>query len=386
MQIIVVATLYGDTIMKKTEKYAINKLTCSFKNKKIENEYFDKMMKKDTRYLKPLILLIAVVYTLFMIPEYLFLSNESNYFHLIAIRVLTLIVIGCLYYMVKKSHDSKKISLLVSIIEIILVGSYFVLVSQYNPVEFFLKVMDLIILSSVIFILPNKFNNKIIVALILYMSFFIMARYKFPGVESQHFLAGMVYSFIMILVITITYYKINYSDRKNYIHEIKLKILSETDHLTGIYNRIKFDDELLKWVEHKARYDCSLSLIMMDFDEFKLVNDRHGHLAGDRVLQDGCDVVRKIVRKTDIFARWGGEEFVMLLPETKCDKAVSMAERIRKALEEYEFHTGDKVTCSFGVAEIGEGEMMYNALNRADELLYTAKRNGRNRVERQEKE
>ncbi|SHJ25526.1 diguanylate cyclase (GGDEF) domain-containing protein [Dethiosulfatibacter aminovorans DSM 17477] len=372
--------------MNKTEKYAINKLTCNFKDKKIENEYFDSMMKKDTRYFKPLILLVAIVYILFMIPEYLFLSNESNYLNLIAIRTLTLVIILCLYHMVKRSKDSNTISMLVSIIEIILVGSYFVLVSQYDTVEFFLKVMDMIILITVVFMLPNKFNNKVVVSLILYAGFFFMAWERFQYVENQHFAAGMVYSFLMIFIITITYYKVNYYNRVNYTHELELKILSETDHLTGIYNRIKFDDELDRWIRHKARYKGSLSLIMMDFDEFKLINDRYGHLAGDRVLKDGVDVIKKIVRNTDVFARWGGEEFILLLPETSCDKAVALAERIRKALEEYEFHTGDRVTCSFGVVEIVEGETMQNAVNRVDELLYKAKGNGRNRVERQEKQ
>lgn len=371
--------------MDKTEKYAISKLTCNFKDKKIENEYFDSMMKKDKKYLSPLILLVAIVYTLFMIPEYLFLSNGSNYLHLVAIRILTLVIILYLYHMVKKSRDSNKISLLISIIELILAGSYFVLISQYDTVEFFLKVMDLLVLISVIFILPNKFGNKVIVSLILYGSFFIMAGYKFQYVENQHFAAGMVYSFLMIFILTITYYKVNYYNRVNYTHELELKILSETDHLTGIYNRIKFDDELDRWIRHKARYKGALSLIMMDFDEFKLINDRYGHLAGDRVLKDGVNVIKKIVRNTDIFARWGGEEFILLLPETSCDKAAALAERIRKALEEYEFHTGDRVTCSFGVVEIVEGETMQNAVNRVDELLYKAKGNGRNRVERQER-
>ncbi|HKK95476.1 MAG TPA: GGDEF domain-containing protein [Anaerovoracaceae bacterium] len=367
--------------MKKSEKYDINKLTCSFKNKKIESEYFNKIMKRDSRYLKPLILLTAIFYSLFFIPEYLFLNNELNYITIIAIRGSTLIVIGCLYYMIKKSHDSSKISLLVSIVEIILTGSYFIIISQYNNEEFFLKVMDLIILLSVIFILPNKFINKILVSLILYIAFFILSSNIFPNLEYQHFIAGMVYSFIMILVLTITYYRINYSNRTNYINEIELRILSETDHLTGIYNRAKFDNELLRWIQHKDRYGVVLSLIMIDFDYFKLVNDNYGHLAGDKVLKDSVNIVKKMLRSTDIFARFGGEEFIILLPETECEKAVILAERIRKALDDYDFDTGDVVTCSFGVVEIIEGESMQNATNRVDELLYKAKRNGRNRVE-----
>jgi diguanylate cyclase (GGDEF)-like protein len=367
--------------MNKLEEYDINKVTCSFKNKKIENEYFDKIMKRDSRHLKPLILLTAIIYCLFIIPEYLFLSNQSNYFNIIVIRVSTLVIIGGLYYMIKKSHNSNKICLLVSVIEIILSGSYFVLISQYNNEEFFLKVMDLIILLSVIFILPNKFENKIIVSLIIYIAFFIMSSYIFPGVLYQHFLAGMVYSFIMILVLTITYYKINYSARINYINEIELKILSETDHLTGIYNRAKFENELIRWMKHKDRYEVDLSLIMMDFDFFKMVNDRYGHLAGDKVLKDGINIVENMLRSTDIFARFGGEEFIILLPETECEKAAILAERIRKALEDHDFHTGEMVTCSFGVVEINKGESIKDAVNRADELLYAAKRNGRNRVE-----
>jgi len=328
-----------------------------------------------------LILLTAIIYSLFLIPEYLFLSNESNYFNIILIRLTTLVIIGSLYYMMKKSHDSNKISLLVSLVEIILTGSYFVIISQYNNEEFFLKVMDLIILSSVVFILPNKFIYKIVVSLILYTAFFIMSSYIFPNLEYSNFLAGMVYSFIMILVLTITYYKINYTSRINYINEIELKILSETDSLTGIYNRAKFDNELARWIQHKERYGVSLSLIIMDFDFFKLVNDKYGHLAGDKVLKDGVSVVKNRLRNTDIFARFGGEEFIMLLPETDCENAVIIAERIRTAFESNDFHIGEVVTCSFGVVEISEGESMRSAVNRADELLYVAKRNGRNKVE-----
>jgi len=370
--------------MKNTD-YTINRIKCEFNDKHIENEYFDKSMKKDMKYFRPLIILVGILFILFMIPEYMFLTDEANSMQLHLIRGLTLLIIVCFYIMIGKSRDNVRISHLISMLEIVLAVSYFLLMSRHSNAEYFIKILDFIVLTMVIYILPNKFINKVVVATVFFISFFVVANITIDCVSIQRYMAGMVYSLCIIIAMSVTYYRMNYYDRLNFINERELKILSETDHLTGIYNRIKFDYELNRWIRHKARYKGALSLIMMDFDEFKLVNDRYGHLAGDQVLKDGVDVIRKMVRTTDVFARWGGEEFIMLLPETGCDKAVALAERIRKAFEEHEFHTGDKVTCSFGVVEVVEGETMQNAVNRADELLYTAKRNGRNRVERQEK-
>lgn len=156
--------------------------------------------------------------------------------------------------------------------------------------------------------------------------------------------------------------------------------LSETDQLTKIYNRVKFVNELEKEINRSERYQTKLSLIMFDIDHFKAVNDKYGHDIGDETLIKLTEVVSKTVRDTDVFARWGGEEFMVLAPQTGLEEAIRLAERIRKNIAEKEIKQVGHVTCSFGVTEFKATDDFDKFTKRVDEALYQAKENGRNQV------
>ncbi len=162
----------------------------------------------------------------------------------------------------------------------------------------------------------------------------------------------------------------------------KFEIQATIDPLTQVYNRLKFNTILDLEVQRSKRYSRDLSIIIFDIDHFKKVNDTYGHLIGDEVLKGIALLVKNTVRTTDIFARWGGEEFIILLPETPLDGAVIVAERIRKTIEEYIFPEVGTKTCSFGVTIYhNDSNETYNQfINRADTHLYSAKNSGRNRV------
>jgi len=161
----------------------------------------------------------------------------------------------------------------------------------------------------------------------------------------------------------------------------ELERLATTDRLTGAYNRTKFDEIIEGEIERVKRYNKALSVIMFDIDNFKKINDTYGHSAGDDVLKAIAEIVRKIIRKTDYFVRWGGEEFVIISPETNLKKAHILAERIRQTIDNYEFDIIGKTTASFGVAIFIEAETADNFLKRADDVMYAAKTKGKNRVE-----
>ena len=164
--------------------------------------------------------------------------------------------------------------------------------------------------------------------------------------------------------------------------EEEIRRISITDALTGIYNRMKFDQELKQEIARTVRYHSPLSLIMFDIDHFKQVNDTYGHHRGDEVLKEVVLLVQKEIRKTDIFARWGGEEFVLLCPHTEKSDAVALSERIRGRAESHVFHEAGRITLSFGVGSFIEGQDdSMTFLPRIDAALYKAKRRGRNRVE-----
>ncbi len=153
-----------------------------------------------------------------------------------------------------------------------------------------------------------------------------------------------------------------------------------TDALTGIFNRMKFDKSLTSEIQRAQRYSSPLSLILFDIDHFKQVNDTYGHLAGDTILKNLTQLIVSNLRETDIFARWGGEEFVIQTPETALDGAIKLAEKLRSKIDNHDFSEPEKITMSFGVTTLKKGDNTISLINRADEALYRAKEGGRNQV------
>ncbi len=160
----------------------------------------------------------------------------------------------------------------------------------------------------------------------------------------------------------------------------KFETLASTDSLTGLYNRYKFSELYISSYTSMIQRHNKMSLILLDIDFFKKVNDTYGHNRGDQVLIQISHTLLRTLRNIDIICRWGGEEFVAILPTAPLDIANMIAEKIRKSIEELEIDVVGKVNASFGVAEVKEGESMEDVVDRADKALYLAKDSGRNCV------
>lgn len=156
------------------------------------------------------------------------------------------------------------------------------------------------------------------------------------------------------------------------------------DGLTQIHNKRYFLEFLDREMARCSRYDRPLSLVMFDIDHFKAVNDTYGHLAGDHILKRVAELVSKHVRKEELFSRYGGEEFSIIMPETTGEKAHIFCEKIRRMIESTPFEFEGKeiqVSISLGIAEMNRHREPLAFIKAADDFLYQAKRNGRNRVE-----
>ena len=158
----------------------------------------------------------------------------------------------------------------------------------------------------------------------------------------------------------------------------KFEHLASTDSLTGLYNRYKFTELFVSSYATMTQREACMSLIMLDIDLFKQVNDTYGHDVGDKVLVQVSHAILRTLRNVDIVARWGGEEFVMLLPTANLENAKFLAEKIRKEIEDLHIDIAGSITVSLGVTEIKMGDTLENALKRADDALYLAKKSGRN--------
>ncbi len=166
-----------------------------------------------------------------------------------------------------------------------------------------------------------------------------------------------------------------------YAEKARAEKLSVTDRLTGLFNRLKLDEALIYELERAKRYGHPLSIILFDIDHFKQVNDTFGHKVGDDVLASIAKVAAKKVRAIDIVGRWGGEEFMVICPETDLPSARAVAERIRTGVAAHSFPSVGRKTASFGVATVLSKDNADAITRRADEALYRAKKGGRNRVE-----
>ena len=169
-------------------------------------------------------------------------------------------------------------------------------------------------------------------------------------------------------------------------YQEELKLLASTDPMTKLYNRRYFNELAKNILNEKRRKGCELSLMILDIDNFKKVNDTYGHYIGDKVIIFVADILRENQRESDVICRYGGEEFVVMLPETSLDNAVLIAEKIRKHMSESIVSIAGEesfgITVSIGISKVDVlvESNIEAALNRADNALYEAKNFGRNRV------
>lgn len=180
-------------------------------------------------------------------------------------------------------------------------------------------------------------------------------------------------------------------DHGNRISKINEELLSKAsqleekaslDFLTKVYNRQKFETFLNYEISKTNRYESqTLSVLLIDIDYFKRINDTYGHLTGDVILKEIAKILSVCSRDSDIVARWGGEEFIIMLPHTNIEQAYIVAEKLRATVENHKFEKDLRITCSIGISQYHKIESKENLFQRVDDALYKAKNNGRNRIE-----
>jgi len=221
---------------------------------------------------------------------------------------------------------------------------------------------------------------------IITFSFFIISIYWLysylvaSGIITWNEVPGEIAIFSCLLLLSYSIInKLNYTDdlekEKN-----KLKIISTLDYLTKLNNRKEIDSILETNELFFKRYKDTFSLILLDIDDFKNVNDVHGHLVGDKVLIDISEILKKNTRKVDIVGRWGGEEFVIICPKTKEEEAFKIAEKLRTKIERNKLNIAEYKTASFGISSYKENDSILKLLERADKAMYHSKKEGKNRI------
>jgi len=235
-----------------------------------------------------------------------------------------------------------------------------------------------------IFLIPNLFCTVLFLSGIFMMVIFLKVTEEMTGVSlTIQIVNAVTFSLIaMVLSRILFYYELQDFQKRQMIQRQKEKLeeLATRDHLTNAMNRRSFAEMTTVELSRANRYRRPLSLSIFDLDHFKQVNDRFGHLVGDEVLKHISLLVKENIRATDTLVRWGGEEFIILAPETDLQSMVAFSEKLRKLIEADQPEKAPAITASFGVAQYRWGESEDDFLNRADQALMQAKQTGRNRV------
>lgn len=364
--------------MDKNDRYRLS-LLGEFKDRTTEADFLAENLGRSKTITAYLALICGSIFALFLANSYLTERGTLVFFRIAPLR-LGLIIFSVLVFLAARAITKHTHLILVATAyQVALALTYLLTLKHYDSLNFF-SILGLNVIILGIYLMPNKVALSQVVSLVFSVLFFISPIRKMNGLQAHEFRRIIAYHAILLAYCNVSCLWAGRSARQRFAANMELLQLSARDPLTGIYNRKKFDDSLDECIDSARRSGDPLSLVIFDVDDFKTINDQLGHLVGDNVLRVLAAAVRNVVRDTDIFARWGGDEFVILLPNTDLAEAERVVDRIRKSVKDLCPAAPDGITCSFGVARYEAGDSKESLVRKADDRLLQAKMGGKGRI------
>ena len=349
------------------------------KDKKLEKVYFSDFIFASRKMLAVAAILFGGLFFLMVVFNIAVMGLENAFLDVI-LRLIVLILSIFVFFVVKKSSNNYFVINSFMSFLIVFIIIYQILFIVNDDTTLMDRAISFVVIMFATFLVPMRWIHSLLFAIGMAVMFTVCSVVFWePGAVYQ-LLGVIIYFCITILIGAIFSYNINVYRRLQFVKESELEMLSVTDTLTNTYNRQMVNDTLESWGDSPNEEVQPISIVMFDLDDFKLVNDNYGHHEGDRVLVACADLVKENLRKSDILARWGGEEFMILLPCTPLDQAVEIAERLRGKIESKFSSKEYTVTASFGVTQRKQDDTNSSLLVRVDKKMYKAKEIGKNQV------
>lgn len=349
-----------------------------FSDKDSELLFLRHELTGSSRFVRPLMLVLALVYLLFAIPDWFLVRDPRIFGWILLIRFTVASSIIVLYLVASSGRYYHVYPWLLTVCEMIASTGFVLILLEYPNPDFRVHTFWASLLVWAFALVPNRWIYVVFAFIYTGVIFLGMAGYFLP-LNPSHFSAALYFMTLTIGLAALSSHRMNSYKRSTYAALQALARLSETDGLTGLYNRSGFDRQLREKMESLTQFE-DLALVMVDLDDFKQVNDHWGHQYGDSVLVSLAGHLKAAVPPEGILARWGGEEFIVLLPGYDLERASETAEKLRQHLAKQRYAHGAGITACFGVAVAEDGESSESLLRRADELLYLAKAAGKDRV------
>ena len=368
------------TARGKTDPKAIlHPLTGEFVDPSVERDFRRQDFFSARARARLLVALFSILLTAIMTAELFFVPFSTLHWIPLTLRGLYMAVSILVLVRISSLSDFEPMAVTVTAFEALSLSIwlYVALLSReaYGEATIQTGMMALLVL---VFLIPNRWIRSVILGGIILLGAILLALSPTGAQDVLPILSTIVILMGGFATVTLFSQKTEQERRMQYLRHVKLLQDSLTDPLTGIANRGRFNQALQDWVRCANQYSVPLSLVLFDFDDFKSVNDTYGHLTGDQVILATVNLVDDAIRRRDLFARWGGEEFTLLFPDTRVDEAVEIVERLRQTIEQNRYIRCGQVTASFGIVQYRAGETPEAFMDRADRMLYRAKADGKN--------
>ena len=364
--------------MDRNTSYKIS-LLGEFTDRAVEDEFLAESLGDKRRMTAYLALVFGAIFGLFVLHSYLTEGDTPLFLQITPIRLIFVLASIAVFLAARYITRHKHLVLAITLYQTLMAVIYLLTLKQFDSLDYF-SILGFMVITLAMYLLPNRIVYSQIVSIAFSIGFLAFPIWKLEGLQSYQYYRIIAYQIILLAYSNLYYCWSETTKRKAFIANKELLDLSWKDPLTGLYNRKKFDDALEHWMSFSKRYGNSLSLILLDIDNFKSVNDTHGHIVGDNLLKGVAAAIGSSIREADVFARWGGDEFAILLPNTDLQQAQKLAERLKERISSSSFGPFQGMTCSFGVAEYEESDSKQSLLKRADDLLLQAKSSGKGRV------
>ena len=364
--------------MEKEKNYRIS-MFGEFTDQAMEDEFLAENLSGSARMTAYIALVFGFILGLFLVNSYFTEGSTPLFARATPIRLVFIVMSVVVFFMAKNTRNHHHLRRTITMYQATMAIVYFLTLMQYNSLTYF-SVLGLMVITLAMYLLPNKIAFSQIITLLFSILCFAELSLKLEVMQAHEHFRIVAYQAILLIYCNLNYLWAETTKRKTFIANRELLDLSIKDPLTGIFNRKRFDDAMEEWISVSERSGRPLSLILFDIDDFKGINDNYGHIVGDGVLKDMATTVSKSIRDTDVFARWGGDEFAVLLPNTDLQQAQEIAERIGTSIAHSSPDTLRNIACSFGVAEYEDSDTKQSLLRRVDDLLLRAKASGKGRV------
>lgn len=344
-------------------------------------EYNKYMFAVSVHVIRLMISIVGLFNLVLLVADFFNIQAADARLIAVVLRVVFIIFMVILLVYFKRIKSYKALALLITIYEFIAVCLFLYVFNLYSTPDFFIQVLGLMILVLAIFIIPNLWYNMVLVASIGCTGFFAFAYLTIENLNEQYFFVSIIYVVMEVLLCSgVAFYYRQYQQNEFYAKRELLRIYS-TDPLTKVGNRVKLENEAEKWMEFCSRHKLDLALVLIDIDDMKKINDERGHLVGDIILYEAAQIMSNQLRKNDVCVRWGGDEFVLLLPKTNMEQAKHLSLRIQDAFANQDVADNLKITCSFGITSMHKGDSLDLLVQQADTSMYVAKKRGKNAIQ-----